>query len=70
MNKIKEVFQRFWSTLPHELKVSSYLIVSYLLSDLASPLLGKLDGRVALGLANLVLVCGVEMRKRINSKNK
>jgi len=57
--------QNFWDNLPKELKVSVYLVVAYFLSDFVAPLLGGMDHRFTLILANLALVFGVEMRSRL-----
>jgi len=63
--EVKEL-QKFWDGLPKELKVSVYLLVAYIISDLAVPFLGGIDSRVALVASNLLLVIAVELKKRFS----
>jgi len=58
----------FWNELPKEVKVGTYLIGAYILSDLVAPFFGGVDNRIAFMISNLALVLAVEMRKRYEAK--
>ncbi len=67
INKIKE----FWDSLPKEVKVSVYIVVSYLIGLLLTTLSGlKVDNVIVTAVINILIVFLEETRHRVINRKK